>query len=111
VAEQLPGSRGDRRRTCLSDSRRCAIDEPKPCGFAQMPFKIVGEIRDIQPIALGRSIRVRARLRKLYGGMRWRKLKGIADVRFSNGSRRVAEVHWYESHGVGRREIKIKRLR
>lgn len=75
-----------------------------------MSFKIVGEIRDVQPIALGRSVRVRARLRKLYGGMRWRKPKGIADVRFSNGSLRLAQVHWYESQGVGRRELKIKRL-
>jgi hypothetical protein len=75
-----------------------------------MSFKILGEIRDVEPIALGRSVRVRLRLRKLYGGVRWRKLKGIAEVQLPNGSRRLAEVHWYESHGVGRRELKIKRL-
>ena len=73
-----------------------------------MWFTIVGEIRAIEPIALGRSVRVR--LRKLYGGLRWRKLKGIAEVRLPNGTRRLAEVHWYESHGVGRKEFKIKRL-
>ena len=73
-----------------------------------MWFKIVGEIRDIEPIALGRSVRVRVRLRKLYGGARWRKLKGIAEVRLPNGTRRLAEVPWYESHGVGRKEVKIK---
>jgi hypothetical protein len=57
-----------------------------------MWFTIVGEICDVEPIALGRSVRVRARLRKLYGGVRWRKLKGIAEVRLPNGTRRVAEV-------------------
>jgi len=45
-----------------------------------MSFKIIGEIRTIEPIALGHSVRVRVRLRKMYGGLRWRKLKGIAEV-------------------------------
>jgi hypothetical protein len=58
-----------------------------------MWFTIVGEIRDIQPIALGRSVRVRLRLRKLYGGLRWRKLKGKAEIRLPNGTLRLAEVH------------------
>ena len=85
-----------------------------PCslspGFRTMWFTIVGEIRNIEPIALGRSVRVRLRLRKLYGGLRWRKLKGIAEVRLPNGTRRLAEVHWYESHGIGRKEFKLKRF-
>ena len=51
-----------------------------------MWFTIVGEIRNIEPIALGRPVRVRLRLRKLYGGRRWRKLKGIAEVRLPDGS-------------------------
>jgi len=75
-----------------------------------MSFTVVGDIRDIEPIALGRSVRMRLRLRRLYGGFRWRKLKGIALVRLPNGMRRLAEVHWYESHGIGRRELKIKRF-
>jgi hypothetical protein len=75
-----------------------------------MWFTVIGEIRDIEPIALGRSVRVRVRLRKLYGGVRWQKLKGIADVRLPNGTRRLAEIHWYEAHGVGRKEFKIKRF-
>jgi hypothetical protein len=75
-----------------------------------MWFTIVGEICDVEPIALGRSVRVRARLHKLYGGVRRRKLKGIAEVRLPNGTRRLAEVHWYESHGVGRKEFKITRF-
>jgi hypothetical protein len=76
-----------------------------------MWFEVTSEIRDVEAIAMGRSIRVRVRLRKLYGGVRWRKLKGIADVCLPNGRRVVAELHWYEAHGVGRREMKIKRLR
>jgi hypothetical protein len=75
-----------------------------------MSFTLVGDIRDIEPVALGRSVRMRLRLRRLYGGLRWRKLKGIVVVRLPNGMRRLAEVHWYESHGIGRRELKIKRF-
>ena len=87
------------------------------CKFWLSPVSLAGnlgfrapELRDIEPIALGRSVRVRLRLRKLYGGLRWRKLKGIAEVRLPNGTRRLAEVHWYESHGIGRKEFKIKRF-
>ena len=73
-----------------------------------MDFEIVSEITAIEPIAKGRGVRGRSRLRKLYGGNRWRKLKGVAEVRLSNGRIRKAEIHWYEAHGVGRREFKIK---
>lgn len=75
-----------------------------------MWFTIIGEIREIESIALGRSVRVRLRLRKLYGGLRWRKLKRLAEVRLPNGTRRLAEVHWCELHGIGRKEFKIKRF-
>lgn len=44
-----------------------------------------------------------------YGLGRWRKQKGIATVRWPDAVR-VAEVHWYEAHGMGRKEMKIKRL-
>lgn len=73
-----------------------------------MDFEILSEITAIEPIAAGRGVRDRNRLRKLYGGNRWRKLKGVAEVRLSNGRIRKAEIHWYEAHGVGRREFKIK---
>ena len=63
---------------------------------------------EIQPIAVGRAIRGVARLRKRYGSGRWRKLKGIARVRLLDGTIRTAEVHWYEAHGIGRKELKIK---
>jgi hypothetical protein len=71
-------------------------------------FRIVGEIRQIETIAIRGSIRVLRRLRRRYGGRRWRKLKGIAVVQLADASLAVAEVHWYEAHGVGNRHIKIK---
>jgi hypothetical protein len=61
-------------------------------------------------IAVGRQIRELARLRKAYGPGRWRKRKGIARIRLEDGTIRLAEVHWYEAHGIGRKELKIKRL-
>jgi hypothetical protein len=71
-------------------------------------FEIIGDVIDIQTIAVGPSVRDRARLRKQYGVGRWRKLKGIANVRLVSGRIRLAEVHWYEAHGIGKREFKIK---
>jgi hypothetical protein len=73
-----------------------------------MDFELVGPIREIQSIAIGRGVRERARLRRRYGTGRWRKLKGIARVRLIDGTIHTAEVHWYESHGIGRKELKIK---
>jgi hypothetical protein len=72
-------------------------------------FEIIGDITDIEPIAVGGGIREVARLRKQYGRGRWRKLKGIALIRLANGRIRRAELHWYEAHGIGKREIKRKR--
>ena len=72
-------------------------------------FTIVGVIGSVESIASGRGIRELRRLRKAYGGRRWRKLKGVATIELADGRRVVAELHWYEAHGVGRREIKIKR--
>lgn len=74
-----------------------------------MSFEIIGEINDIEVIAVGSGIRDRARLRRLYGRGRWRKLKGTALVRLASGRVRLAELHWYEAHGIGRKEIKRKR--
>jgi len=67
-------------------------------------------IADVQEIAVGRSIRILAKLEKLYGRGRWRKLKGIAMVELPDGSVAGAELHWYEAHGMGRKDMKIKRL-
>jgi hypothetical protein len=74
-----------------------------------MHFEIIGDITDIEPIAVGSAIREVTRLRKQYGHGRWRKLKGIALIRLANGRLRRAELHWYEAHGIGKREIKRKR--
>jgi hypothetical protein len=74
-----------------------------------MDFELVGEITEIEVIATGRGIRDLARLRKHYGIGRWRKLKGIASVRLPTGRIRLAELHWYEAHGIGKRELKRKR--
>jgi hypothetical protein len=74
-----------------------------------MDFDLVGDITDVETIAVGTKIRDIKRLRKQYGKGRWRKLKGIARVRLPNGHIRLAEVHWYEAHGIGKREMKRKR--
>jgi len=74
-----------------------------------MYFEIVGEITDIETIAISRSIRDIRRLRMRYGPGRWRKLKGKARVRLSGGLQPLVEVHWYEAHGIGRIKFKIKR--
>ncbi len=73
-----------------------------------MNFEIISEITDIESIAVGNSIRDLSRLRKLYGKGRWRKMKGVARVRLANGNERLAELHWYEAHGIGRKEFKRK---
>ena len=75
-----------------------------------MHFEIIGTIENIETIAVGRRIREIQRLRKQYGSGRWRKLKGVADIRLTNGHIRRAEVHWYEAHGIGRMKMKIKRF-
>lgn len=72
------------------------------------PFEIIDQISDIEIIAVSNEIREIARLRKQYGEGRWRKLKGVATIRLPNGQIRRAELHWYEAHGIGRREIKRK---
>jgi hypothetical protein len=73
-------------------------------------FTVVGPILDQATIAVGGRIREVARLRRIYGRGRWRKRKGIARIRFDDGTTRTAEVHWYEAHGIGRKEVKIKRF-
>jgi hypothetical protein len=72
-------------------------------------FRIVSEITNIETIAAGTSIREIERLRRQYGSGRWRKLKGIALIQLRNSQVKVAELHWYEAHGIGRKEIKRKR--
>ena len=73
-----------------------------------MDFRILGGIWNAETIAVGNGIREIRRLRRVYGTGRWRKRKGIARVELKNGAIRLAEIHWYEAHGVGRYELKIK---
>ena len=75
-----------------------------------MGFEVVGPLRNVETIAVGRSIRELARLRRAYGRGRWRKRIAVAMVRLSDGFVGEAEVHWYEAAGIGKRELKIKRL-
>jgi len=72
-------------------------------------FRILGAIGAIETIAAGSGLREIARLRKRYGRGRWRKRKGVARVELDDGTVRLAEIHWYEATGVGRREYKLKR--
>ena len=74
-----------------------------------MKFEILGDVEQVETIAAGPSLRIRVFLRKAYGGSRWRKLKGLATVRLRNGQIRRVELHWYEAHGVGKRDVRIKR--
>ena len=74
-----------------------------------MFFEIVGEIRNPETMAVGPRIRQLARLRELFGAGRWRKMKGSATIRLASGQVRYAELHWYEAHGVGKRNMKFKR--
>ncbi|MEO7672529.1 MAG: hypothetical protein ABIU09_00450 [Pyrinomonadaceae bacterium] len=73
-----------------------------------MFFEIVSQITSIETIAIGTSIREIKVLREKFGNGRWRKLKGIAQVKLQNGRIRLAELHWYEAHGIGKRKMKIK---
>ena len=75
-----------------------------------MHFEIIGQIEQIETIAIAGRIHDIMRLQRQYGIGRWRKLKGIATVRLATGRICKAEVHWYEAHGVGKRKMKIKRF-
>jgi hypothetical protein len=74
-----------------------------------MDFELVGDPTDVQTIATGRGIRELSRLRRLYGKGRWRKMKGVARIQLKDGRIRLAEIHWYEAHGIGKKEFKRKR--
>lgn len=75
----------------------------------EQDFEILTEIVGIEIIAVGSRIRDLRRLVESYGDGRWRKLKGVATVRLQNGRVRRAELHWYEAHGIGKKDFKIKR--
>jgi hypothetical protein len=73
-------------------------------------FELIGKIETVETIAIGSKIHDVARLHKMYGRGRWRKLKGFGRVRLADGSECDAELHWYEAHGMGKKEMKVKQL-
>jgi hypothetical protein len=76
----------------------------------EVDFEIVGEVAEAETIAVGNSIGELSQLRERFGHGRWRKRKGVASVRLYDGTIRLAEVHWYEAHGIGKVRMKIKRF-
>lgn len=73
-------------------------------------FEVISEITEIEKIAVGSGIRILPILRKRFGKGSWRKLKGFATVRLNDGTVRLAELHWFEAHGVGKRKMRVKRF-
>jgi hypothetical protein len=73
-------------------------------------FEILGEIRNVETIAAGGGVYIRRYLERTDGRGRWRKMKGIATVRLADGTICEAEIHWFEAHGIGRQDFKIKRV-
>ncbi|MBI3960337.1 MAG: hypothetical protein HY328_16105 [Chloroflexi bacterium] len=73
-------------------------------------FDILGEITNIETFAIRRSIREVEFLNRHYGAGRWRKREGFATIRYHQTGRVVrAEIHWYETHGIGAVKWKVKR--
>ena len=75
-----------------------------------MDFEIISELTERETIVTGNSIRELPRLKKVYGEGRWRKMKGIAQIKLADNTIHNAEIHWYEAHGIGKREFKIKNI-
>jgi hypothetical protein len=71
-------------------------------------FEVLGKIQGAETIAFGQGVRIGRYLERVYGKGRWRKMKGTAMVRLADGTTCEAEIHWFESPGIGRRDFKIK---
>ena len=78
--------------------------------MTMIEFEILSGIEDIETIATGRGVYIRRYLERTYGKGRWRKIKGIATVQLTDGTICEAEIHWFEAHGIGRKDFKIKRV-
>jgi hypothetical protein len=72
------------------------------------PFEIIGPIGSIETMASGRAVRSRTQLAREFGSGRWRKMKGVCWIRYLGGRTCQAEIHWYEAHGRGRFDFKVK---
>ena len=95
--------------TCLRGGLAVKISSKDFRKEAPMFFEIIGSIRGLETIAAGRGVRSRNKLRMKYGPGAWRKRKGTAKVRLADGTEREVEVHWYEAHGIGKKDFKIKK--
>lgn len=73
-------------------------------------FVIISKIRGIETIAADRGVYIRRYLERTYGKGRWRKIKGFATVKLADGTICESEIHWFEAHGIGRKDFKIKRI-
>ena len=70
--------------------------------MARHDFEFLSELYAIETIARGNSVEQRAFLNQRFGRGRWRKMKGRAIIRYSNGKVTEAEIHWFEAHGIGK---------
>jgi hypothetical protein len=73
-------------------------------------FSLRGKITEIETIAVGKAIRDLGAITKKWGKGKWRKLKGRALIELPSGKVVQAELHWYEAHGIGRQDMKLKRV-
>ncbi len=78
--------------------------------MGSIDFEVISEITEIEKIAVGSGIRILPILRKRFGKGNWRKLKGVATVKLNDGTVRLAEIHWFEAHGIGKRKMRVKRF-
>ncbi len=98
-------------RYSVLSAKKISPEFQQPHGVEiQVDFELVSELMNVETFASGRRIRNLRRLNRQYGFARWRKRKGIALIRFSNGRECLAELHWYEASGIGRKEMKVKWL-
>jgi hypothetical protein len=73
-----------------------------------MEFELISDLMSVETFAAGKGIRNLKLLNKKYGFAKWRKRKGVALIRLTDGSEVLAELHWYEASGLGRKEMKVK---
>ncbi|RIK37786.1 MAG: hypothetical protein DCC55_23160 [Chloroflexi bacterium] len=70
---------------------------------------MLADIDHIEIIARGTGVRARHYLNRRYGRGNWRKLKGFALVEYETGEVCLAELHWFEAQGIGRKDMKAIR--
>lgn len=76
--------------------------------MTQLPTLTKEQLSQARVIAKGRRIRDWKRLVEQYGGLGKNWVKKSSSPFFWQD--RLIEIHWYEQHGIGRFEMKMKRL-